>query len=135
MGNRDLLGERKGTDHAVFGGAGGARRAVRGPQSCPLHRLVRLVLPHLSLATRPGETRLESEGEEPGPGDGDPFRSAAGGGAGVATGARGEGRRGGSGVEARRRRGCGSGRARLSFGRTRVVSTVKTIQPRGVREI
>jgi hypothetical protein len=102
MGNRDLLGERKGTDHAVFGGVGGARRAVRGPHPCPLHRLVRLVLPHLSLAARPGETRLESEGEEPGPGDGDPFRSAAGGGAGVATGARGEGWRGRGGAHAAR---------------------------------
>jgi hypothetical protein len=57
MGNRDLLGERKGTDHAVFGGVGGARRAGRGPQPRPLHRLVRLVLPHLSLAARPGVRR------------------------------------------------------------------------------
>jgi len=73
MGIRDLLGERKGTDHAVFGGVGGAGRAGRGPHPRPLHRLVRLVLPHISLATRPGETRLESEGEEPGTGD--PFRS------------------------------------------------------------
>jgi hypothetical protein len=82
---------------------------VRGPQSCPLHRLVRLVLPHLSLAARPGETRLESEGDEPGPGDGDPFRSAAGGGAGVATGARGEGRRGRGGARAARGGEAGAG--------------------------
>jgi hypothetical protein len=48
--NKDMEGEgevRKGTDHAVFlpfaGGAGG------GPQPRPLHRLVRLVLPHLAL--------------------------------------------------------------------------------------
>ena len=76
MGIRDLLGERKGTDHAVFGGVGGAGRAGRGPHPRPLHRLVRLVLPHLSLAARPGETRLESEGggAGAGAGTGDPFR-------------------------------------------------------------
>lgn len=39
-------GLRKGTDHAVFGGVGGARGAGRGAQPRPLHRLVRLVLPH-----------------------------------------------------------------------------------------
>ena len=54
---------RKGTDHAVFGGVRGAGRAGGGAQPRPLHRLVRLVLPHLvSLAAEP---RLESEGEEP----------------------------------------------------------------------
>jgi hypothetical protein len=117
MGNRDLLGERKGTDHAIFGGVGGARRAVRGPQPCPLHRLVRLVLPHLFLAARPGETRLESEGEEPGPGTEIPFvllleagrawqraRAARGGGA--------EAGRGGLGGGGRER-GGGAAPARL----------------------
>lgn len=75
MGNRDLLGERKGTDHAVFGGVGGARCAGRGPQPRPLHRLIRLVLPHLSLAAS-GQAQRDQIGIGSGePGTGDPFPS------------------------------------------------------------
>jgi hypothetical protein len=75
MAIRDLLGERKGTDHAVFGGVGGARCAGRGPQPRPLHRLIRLVLPHLSLAAS-GQAQRDQIGIGSGePGTGDPFPS------------------------------------------------------------
>jgi hypothetical protein len=137
MGNRDLLGERKGTDHAVFEGVGGAQRVGRGPQPRPLHCLVRLVLPHLSLVARLGETRLESEGDEPGLGDQRSlsfccWRQGGCSDGGTRRGAAGWARGGGVAPVRLWRRARA---ARFSFRRTRAVSTGKTMQPRGGREI
>jgi hypothetical protein len=63
---------RKGTDHAVFGGVRVAGRAGRRPHPRPLHRLVRLVLPHLAVVA--GERGRESKGGQRRR-SGDPFRS------------------------------------------------------------
>jgi hypothetical protein len=68
---------RKGTDHAVFGGVRVAGRAGRRPHPRALHRLVRLVLPHLAVVA--SERGWESEGGSAGGRSGEiPFALGSG---------------------------------------------------------